>query len=425
MLIDAATSHKPPVVRRDPFRCKIGVRNCNPKRSAHRFGLIKCGGFLNPLQKLQRTDDENVRRPAPCTRALPQSGTPAALFAGLHVDQMIYVGIGVAPILFGIWWIRRFLKADADLHLLSCPPPEKDFFDGKVVWITGASQGFGKKLAQYFSKHGAKLILSSRKKEQLEKAASSCQGKFRGETVILPFDLTAGPVALADVAKIALSSFDNAGPDYIIHNAGASQHGLAHEASPKIVDQMFQLNTVGPITLTTALLPGLLEKGKGHFVAIASMGAMTPAPGQALYSGCKFGLRGYFLALRSEMADSPLRFSVCCPGPLASSPDGSDPPRVVFGSNGLISEKIETGAGGKRLEPDRAIELIATAMRNNLAECWIAKHPVLFIGYLFQFFPSLGWWLMERYGPSRARQMKTGEGYSMKKLLFGKKNKAL
>lgn len=66
------------------------------------------------------------------------------------------------------WWIWRFVKADADMRLLGLSPPEPGFFEGKVVWITGASQGLGMQLARYFSEQGAKLVLSSRRRDQLQ-----------------------------------------------------------------------------------------------------------------------------------------------------------------------------------------------------------------------------------------------------------------
>lgn len=86
---------------------------------------------------------------------------------------MLGLGISLALAAAAAWWIRRFIKADADLHLLGLSPPEPGFYEGKVVWVTGASQGLGLRLARYFSEQGAKLILSARGKERLE-VSDSC-----------------------------------------------------------------------------------------------------------------------------------------------------------------------------------------------------------------------------------------------------------
>lgn len=90
---------------------------------------------------------------------------------------------------------------------------------------------------------------------------------------------------------------------WTVETVGASQHSLVEDTNPRVAEAMIQLNSTGPIALTQALVPGLLEKRKGHFVVIASMAGVVPASGQAIYSGTKFALRGYFEALRSEMAD--------------------------------------------------------------------------------------------------------------------------
>lgn len=66
---------------------------------------------------------------------------------------------------------------------------------------------------------------------------------------------------------------------------------------------MFQLNTLGPIKLTRALLPHMLSRGKGRVVVIDSMAAKVPSPGQAVYAACKSGLYGYFAGLATEVAD--------------------------------------------------------------------------------------------------------------------------
>ncbi len=85
--------------------------------------------------------------------------------------------------------------------------------------------------------------------------------------------------------------------------AGASQHAAVEEISTKVADEMFQLNVLGPIALTRAALPFLLSRRKGRLVVVSSMAAAVPAPGQAVYSGTKLALHGYFATLQSELND--------------------------------------------------------------------------------------------------------------------------
>ena len=70
-----------------------------------------------------------------------------------------------------------------------------------------------------------------------------------------------------------------------------------------MAEQMFQLNVLGPIALTRAALPFLLSRGHCRIVVVSSMAAAVPAPGQALYSGTKLALHGYFSTLQSELND--------------------------------------------------------------------------------------------------------------------------
>ena len=107
--------------------------------------------------------------------------------------------------------------------------------------------------------------------------------------LILPFDLCGSYEELEKAAAAADSAFGGSGVDYLIHNAGASQHAMAEDVSSPVTDQMFQLNTVGPIKLARAALTHMLQRRKGRMVVIASMAAKVPTPGQAVYSGERKG----------------------------------------------------------------------------------------------------------------------------------------
>lgn len=102
---------------------------------------------------------------------------------------------------------------------------------------------------------------------------------------MLPLDLCSSYEAFEKAAASADAAFGGAGVDYLVHNAGASQHSLAEETSAEVVEQLFQLNTLGPMHLTRAVLPHMLRRTKGRIVAVTSMSAKLPSPGQAAYAG--------------------------------------------------------------------------------------------------------------------------------------------
>eukprot|EP00877_Chromochloris_zofingiensis_P006070 jgi/Chrzof1/1716/Cz10g18120.t1 len=322
------------------------------------------------------------------------------------IGASILIGLSV----YAIYNLVRLIRADADLALLSKGRHKADAFRGKVIWITGASQGLGEVLAKYLCSQGAKLILSSRSKEKLQKVKMACTGPHADQILILPFDLCGPYSDLEAAAHSADQAFEGAGIDYIIHNAGASQHALCSTTTAAVTDQMFQLNTLGPIKLTRALLPHMLSRGKGRVVVIDSMAAKVPSPGQAVYAACKSGLYGYFAGLATEVADQGVGVTICCPGPIGTGSE--ETPRVIYGAEGLISQHSADTKG--RLSPARCAQLIANAMAHGVNECWIAKHPVLAIGYIMQYAPCLGWLIMKKVGPKRARAVSSGRsGYDV------------
>lgn len=312
-----------------------------------------------------------------------------------------------------------FLKSDSDwrLKFKSAPPP--DAFKNQVVWITGASQGLGEAMALFFAKQGARLVLSSRRLAELERVRNLClRANSACEVEVLPLDVTGPFEDLQSAANRADALFSGAGVDYLIHNAGASQHALVEDTQPAVDLAMLQLNVVGPINLTHASLGHMLRRKKGHIVVVCSMAAKVPSPGQSTYAACKHAVFGYFGSLKTEVCDRGISVTLVCPGPIATGTD--DHPRQVFGPGGMQQKAKQTGLSKSRVPPPRVVELIARAVFHRLDEVWIARNPVLALGHVMQFLPWLGWRVMCAVGPSRARDIKGGgSGYDVKALMFG------
>eukprot|EP00879_Flechtneria_rotunda_P020883 GHRR01021988.1.p1 GENE.GHRR01021988.1~~GHRR01021988.1.p1 ORF type:complete len:353 (+),score=105.84 GHRR01021988.1:292-1350(+) len=301
-----------------------------------------------------------------------------------------------------------FLSADADLGLLlrRCKPGA---FKGKVVWVTGASQGLGEVLAKYLAAQGAKLILSSRTTDKLQRVKAACQ-TAPANVIVLPFDLLDGPEKLGAVVQAADAAFGGAGIDYLVHNAGASQHALAAETTAEVAQKLLDINTLAPIKLTQAVLPYMIKRHKGRLVVVASMAAKVPSPGQAVYSAAKMAVWGYFASVATEVADKGISVTICCPGPVATGT--RDAPRMIYGPTGPI-QRIQKN-DSKRMDTERAAYLIAKAMAAGVPECWLARQPVLTMAYLMQYLPTLGWLVLKKIGPSRARAVSGGkDGYNV------------
>jgi short-subunit dehydrogenase len=182
-------------------------------------------------------------------------------------------------------------------------------FADATVWITGASSGIGEALAHAFAREGATLILSARRRGELERVAASCQGA-RGVHVV-PLDLT-------DEASIT-SARDEvlglvAGIDFMVHNGGISQRARAVDTPLSADRRIMETNFFGTVALTKALLPSMVARRRGRFVVITSLVGHFGTPLRSTYAASKHALHGFFESLRAEHHDDGLRVSLVSPG---------------------------------------------------------------------------------------------------------------
>ena len=348
--------------------------------------------------------------PATVTMAISHP-SPVAQFAGW------LTAFALGAYLFYI--LFSFARAYADLSLMSKRRRVPgDAFRQKVVWIVGASQGLGEELALYFAKSGAKLILSSRSRDKLDAVKQRCLAENNQiidpeQIILLPLDLTGGAEDLETAVSAAYDAFNASGVDYVIHNAGASQQAAAEETTADVATALVNLNLLGPMLLAQATLPRMIKRGCGHHVVVASMSAVVPSPGQAIYAATKSGLKAYFESVAAELGgnkNGPVKVTVCCPGPIQTGSESS--PRMVYGPRGLVQKHSTTGTGlsSKRLPATLVAELIGAATWHDMNEAWMAFHPVLLIGYLSQYIPPLAKAILAKIGPGRVKQFKDGSG---------------
>ena len=183
---------------------------------------------------------------------------------------------------------------------------------GKVVLITGASRGLGLALARRFAEKGARLAITARSGDDLERAAEELRG--RGEqagTDVLAAPADVGEAEAArSVVEQAVERFGRL--DVLVNNAGVIQVGpLAHMRRADFEEAM-QTHFWGAYHLTEAALE-YLDHG-GRIVNIASVGGLVAVPHLAPYSASKFALVGYSDGLRAELAGRGIRVTTVCPG---------------------------------------------------------------------------------------------------------------
>ena len=143
-------------------------------------------------------------------------------------------------------------------------------FKDQVVWITGGSSGIGEALALQFASAGAKVVLSARRQEELNRVKDECvrKGAATDNILVVPLDVTdhgSMPSALGRVT----STFGRI--DLLINNAGISQRSLCVDTDMSVYRQIFDVDVLGQIALTKTVLPLMLEQKSGHIAVTASV----------------------------------------------------------------------------------------------------------------------------------------------------------
>src|SRR5579863_8568116 len=182
-------------------------------------------------------------------------------------------------------------------------------FSNQRVWITGASAGIGEAMALAFHHSGAKLILSSRREDELKRVQSECGGE--PDTRILTVDVTQ-PTQLEERASAALRMFG--GIDILVNNAGVSQRSLVKDTQMEVYRDLMEVNFFGAIALTKAVLPSMMERKSGHIVVISSLVGVLSTPLRSGYAAAKHALHGFFDALRAEVDRYGIQVTIVCPG---------------------------------------------------------------------------------------------------------------
>lgn len=175
---------------------------------------------------------------------------------------------------------------------------------GRTALLTGATGGLGRAIALALAGRGASLLLSARVAEALEALAAELPGEGHR---VLPADL-AEPGAAERLAAEAGEM------DVLVANAGLPGTGLLTDFTPEQVGRALRVNLEAPMLLAEGLYPAMLERGSGHLVFVASLAGKAANPRSSVYNATKFGLRGFALGLRTDLAGSGVGVSLVSPG---------------------------------------------------------------------------------------------------------------
>jgi short-subunit dehydrogenase len=183
-------------------------------------------------------------------------------------------------------------------------------FANQVAVITGASSGIGWALAKALAADGCKVGLIARRQEQLAALAHEIQ-QAGGVAAYAAADVAERQPTLDAIHNVAAQL----GPvDLLVANAGVGAPTVLEPFNVHDVEKMFRVNVLGVIYAIEAVLPGMLQRGRGHLAAVSSLAAYKGLPGESGYTASKAAVNNYMEGLRIQLRERGIAVSVLCPG---------------------------------------------------------------------------------------------------------------
>ena len=270
------------------------------------------------------------------------------------------------------------------------------YFRKKVVWVTGASGGFGEALCLALCQRAEPegLIISARRKEELQRVKSRCQEVLPSAKVeVLPLDLEETS-ALAAAAEKAKAYFGRV--DILINNGGVGFRGLGQETTIEVDQRVMNIDFFSGVALVKALLPDWLHRQQGHVVQVSSVQGFFGLPGRTAYAAAKHAAVGFYDSLRAEVDDNGISVTTVCPGYIATG----------HSQNALRGEGVTYPEGhtSKGVLPELLAPKVLAAVARKQPELVPAAVDARLARLLRTCCPNLLFWIMRRRARKEARE---------------------
>ncbi|MDZ7956439.1 MAG: SDR family oxidoreductase [Aulosira sp. DedQUE10] len=260
-------------------------------------------------------------------------------------------------------------------------------FLDKVVWITGASSGIGEALAYQFANQGAKLIISSRKQEELQRVKQ----QINSECLIIPLDIT-DATAVENAVNTAINHYGKV--DVLVNNAGISQRSLAIDTQEVVDRKIMEVNYFCTINITKKILPYMIKQGGGQIAVISSVVGKFGFPLRSAYAASKHALHGWFETLQLELKpENNIFITIICPGRIKTNISSN-----ALNYDGSLYGQMDEGQA-KGMTAEVCAQKIIKSIYRQKREVYIGGVDILMV-YFKRYLPSLFYWIAKRINPT-------------------------
>ncbi len=266
----------------------------------------------------------------------------------------------------------------------------------RVIVVTGASRGIGLAIAADLAREGGRILLVARDAASLAEAADRVRAAG-AEPVLIAADLATAEGRAVLVAAVHAEG----GLDVLVNNAGVEIPVSVLDHRPEDIDQEIAVNLTAPLQLTRALLPAMVERGRGCIVMVSSMSGKSPTPWNAVYTATKHGLVGFTASLDIELQGTGVHAGVVCPSFVAEA--------------GMWADTGIKAPFALREVPLSAVTAAVRKVIAGQAEVLVTPGPIRPLLALGQLFPGLAPRMLSMMGVldvlrERARHTAAGRG---------------
>ena len=249
--------------------------------------------------------------------------------------------------------------------------------------LTGASRGIGVHVAEQLAAKGVSLALAARSAEELEAVAERLRS-YGVRAIAVPTDVA----DRSQLERLVERATQELGPvDLLVNNAGIERYARFEGYDIELLEKIFAVNVVSATILSRLVLPGMIERRRGHIANMASLAGKTAVAYNAIYCSTKHALVGFSWALRAEMAKHNVGVSAICPGFVSDAgmfsdwSKGSRPPRA-----------------SSTVTPQKVARATVEAIEKNKAEVLVTKGGGKIVDVVYALSPDLGIEALRRTG---------------------------